>query len=179
MKKEITKELLEEFLNNGLSGNQIGKQLGITGTGARWHLKKWGLVSNHECIRDKKCYITDTHKQCPKCSEIKELKEFNKRPNGSISSYCTKCCNDNRYSLIKQHKITLITELGGKCSICGYDKNYSALEFHHTEPEHKDFHVSNAKTTNINKIRKEAEKCILICANCHREIHYPQNNIHL
>jgi hypothetical protein len=44
------------------------------------------------------------------------------------------------------------------------------------EPEHKDFHFGNTKTTNIDKIRKELDKCILVCANCHREIHYPQNN---
>ena len=177
MKTKITKELLISLLEQGLSGNQIGKQLGYTGTGIRWYMKKWNLTSNYLSIKDKTCYMTDTHKQCPKCSEIKELKDFNKRPNGNISSYCTKCCNDNRYSLIKQHKITIITELGGKCCICGYNKNISALEFHHTEPEHKDFHISNTKTTNINKIRLEIAKCILVCANCHREIHYPQNNI--
>ena len=107
----------------------------------------------------------------------KELKEFDKRPNGNIQSYCRKCSNDNRYSIIKQHKLQLIQEFGGCCSKCGYNKNTSALEFHHLEPEHKDFHFGSTKTTNIDKIRKELEKCILVCANCHREIHYPQNNI--
>ena len=66
--------------------------------------------------------------------------------------------------------------LGNCCSKCGYNKNTSALEFHHLEPEHKDFHFGSTKTTNIDKIRKELDKCILVCANCHREIHYPQNN---
>jgi len=177
MKAEITKELLMSLLEQGLSGNQIGKQLGYTGTGIRWYMKKWGLSSNHLSIKDKTCIRTDTHKQCPKCTEIKELKEFNVRPNGNITSYCSKCNNDNRYSIIKQHKITLLNELGNRCSKCGYNKNTSALEFHHTEPEHKDFHISRANTTNLNKLRKEIDKCILLCANCHREEHYPQNNI--
>ena len=177
MKTKITKELLESLLKKGLSGNQIGKQLGYTGTGIRWYLKKWGLSTNFLSIKDKTCYKTDTHKQCPQCLQIKELSEFNLRPNGNIASYCKKCNNDNRYSIIKQHKITILRGLGNCCSICGYKKNISALEFHHTSPEHKDFHFSNTKTTNINKLRKELDKCILVCANCHREIHYPQNNI--
>lgn len=176
MKIQITKELLENLLEQGLSGNQIGKKLGYTGTGIRYYMKKWKLSSNHLSIQDKTCYRTNTHKQCPKCSKIKELKEFVKRPNGNVYSYCKKCSNENTYSILKKHKLTLIQEFGGKCCKCGYNKNTSALEFHHTNPEHKDFNISNTKTTNINKLRKEVEKCILVCANCHREIHYPQNN---
>jgi|694.fasta_scaffold50822_3 hypothetical protein len=176
MKTVITKEILENLLEQGFSSNQIGKQLGYSGVGIRYYMKKWLLSSIHASIQDKTCYITDTHKQCPKCSEIKELNNFDKRPNGNVQSYCRKCCNDNRYSIIKQHKLTILNELGNCCSNCGYNKNTSALEFHHLEPEHKDFHFGSTKTTNIDKIRKELEKCILVCANCHREIHYPQNN---
>lgn len=84
MKTTITKELIEELLGQGLSTNQIGKQLGYSGAGIRWHMKKWSLTSNYQSIQDRSCYRTDTHKQCPKCSEIKELKEFDKRPNGNV-----------------------------------------------------------------------------------------------
>jgi len=87
MKTTITKELLENLLEQGLSTNQIGKQLGYTGTGIRWYMKKWSLSSNYQSIKDKTCYITDTHKQCPKCLEIKELQNFDKRPNSNIQSY--------------------------------------------------------------------------------------------
>ena len=70
-------------------------------------------------------------------------------------------------------KLELIEEKGGKCEICGYDKNIAALDFHHLNPETKSFqldsrHLSN---TTIVKLREEADKCILVCANCHREIH--------
>ena len=70
-------------------------------------------------------------------------------------------------------KLELIEEKGGKCEICGYDKNIAALDFHHLNPEAKLFqldsrHLSN---TTIVKLREEADKCILVCANCHREIH--------
>lgn len=174
---KITKELLEELLKKGFSGNEIGRKLGYTGTGIRWHMKKWGLSSNFISISERKCLRTDTHKQCPKCKEIKEIKEFSIRPNGNIASYCMECVNKNRYTLMRTHKLEIIKELGSKCSICGYDKNTAALEFHHLDKDKKDFHISNSKTTNINKIKKEIDKCILVCANCHREIHYPQNEI--
>jgi len=79
------------------------------------------------------------------------------------------------YSKIKQHrrnkKILAVTYLGGKCFKCDYNKSYSALEFHHREPHKKDFTI--ASNTNIawNKLKKEIEKCDLLCANCHREEH--------
>lgn len=173
----MNKEYLENKLAEGFSTNQIAKELGITGTGVRYYMKKWGLTSNHLSIKEKQCYRTDTHKQCPKCGDIKTLDNFDKRPNGNIQSYCRKCLNDNRYSLLKKHKQTLVKEFGGCCSKCGYSKNLSALEFHHLDSKDKDFHFGSTKTTNINKIRQELDKCILLCANCHREIHYPQNNI--
>lgn len=65
--------------------------LGISGPGLRNYMKKWGLVSNYKSIKDKTCYKTDTHKQCPHCGEIKPLEEFGKRPNGAVASYCNKC----------------------------------------------------------------------------------------
>ena len=75
-------------------------------------------------------------------------------------------------------KLELVRMLGGKCSVCGYDKNLSALEFHHKNPGEKDFqldsrHLSN---TNVEKIMKEVEKCVLLCSNCHREIHHPEQD---
>jgi 5-methylcytosine-specific restriction endonuclease McrA len=61
---------------------------------------------------------------------------------------------------------------GGKCCICGYDKCYDALEFHHLDPSQKDFGLSsNGHTRSWEKVKEELDKCILVCANCHREIH--------
>lgn len=74
-----------------------------------------------------------------------------------------------------KRKIELIENKGGKCEVCGYDKNITALEFHHIDPSTKSFnldsrHLSN---NNIEVLKNEVEKCILVCANCHREIHNP------
>lgn len=61
---------------------------------------------------------------------------------------------------------------GGCCERCGYKKSLSALEFHHLDPNEKDFSISkNGDTKSWERIKKELDKCILVCANCHREIH--------
>lgn len=61
---------------------------------------------------------------------------------------------------------------GGKCQVCGYDKYIGALEFHHVDPEGKDFGISSKGYTHSwDKVKEEIQKCVLVCANCHREIH--------
>lgn len=70
----------------------------------------------------------------------------------------------------KRTKKILIDACGGKCRICAYDRHVGALEFHHIDPSQKDFTISR-KIQSIEKILIEVQKCILVCANCHREIH--------
>jgi predicted HNH restriction endonuclease len=65
-----------------------------------------------------------------------------------------------------------ISQKGGKCLICGYAKFHGALEFHHIDPLKKDFSLSaDGSTRAWARIEKEIQKCVLVCANCHREIH--------
>lgn len=73
---------------------------------------------------------------------------------------------------IKNYRITLKQQAGGKCSRCGYDKCLAALHFHHTDPTQKS-HTISERCGNIGIIRlkREADKCILLCANCHAELH--------
>ena len=72
----------------------------------------------------------------------------------------------------------LVEKLNGCCTICGYDKNLSALEFHHKKPQEKLFPLSSReiKAYSIEKLLNEVQKCILLCANCHREHHNPDGN---
>lgn len=67
-------------------------------------------------------------------------------------------------------KAILVTYKGGKCQKCGYDKCIEALHFHHVNPEEKEFNVCSASYS-IERLKKEADKCILLCANCHVEEH--------
>jgi predicted DNA-binding protein YlxM (UPF0122 family) len=61
---------------------------------------------------------------------------------------------------------------GGVCQECGYDKCNSALEFHHLDPNEKDFNISkNGHSRSWKRVKDELDKCILVCSNCHKEIH--------
>jgi len=61
---------------------------------------------------------------------------------------------------------------GGKCQICGYDRCREALEFHHLANNAKDFGISQKGYTRSWRIvRTELDRCIMLCANCHREVH--------
>ena len=61
---------------------------------------------------------------------------------------------------------------GGKCMLCGYSRDKTALDFHHLDENKKEFGLSDrGLTRSWEKTRLEVEKCVLVCANCHREIH--------
>lgn len=70
-------------------------------------------------------------------------------------------------------KDTIIKALGGKCVICGYDKCREAIDLHHIDPTKKEFNFGEimAHPTKWKKIADEAKKCVLLCANHHREFH--------
>lgn len=61
---------------------------------------------------------------------------------------------------------------GGRCQICGYNKCIDALEFHHKDSSNKDFSISEkGYTRSWDKVKEELDKCMILCSNCHREIH--------
>jgi len=76
-------------------------------------------------------------------------------------NYWTERCRKNKKLLVKYK--------GGKCCICGYKKNTGGLDFHHVEE--KSFAIGAGATKCLEKLKKEADKTILVCKNCHAEIH--------
>ena len=61
---------------------------------------------------------------------------------------------------------------GGKCQLCGYNKCGEALEFHHLDSSVKDFGISHkGYTRGWKRVKRELDKCAMLCANCHREVH--------
>ena len=74
-----------------------------------------------------------------------------------------------RRKLIKEKAIDY---KGSKCEVCGYSRCREALEFHHISDGNKSFGISEkGYTRSWEKVKAEIEKCLLLCANCHREIH--------
>jgi DNA-binding CsgD family transcriptional regulator len=84
--------------------------------------------------------------------------------------------NHKNYERVKSRRQQLkqlaVDYKGGKCNNCGYDKSIWAFDFHHINPEKKDFSISRYLTLSWNKIKDELDKCIMLCANCHRELHH-------
>jgi hypothetical protein len=65
-----------------------------------------------------------------------------------------------------------IAHKGGRCELCGYSRCIEALEFHHLNHADKDFGISDkGYTRSWDRVKRELDKCLLLCANCHREVH--------
>lgn len=112
--------------------------------------------------------------------------EFQTIPHGETRKYCFECSpsyekgnNSSRAITITniRHAIKkqLVTYKGGKCQECRYNKCLGALQFHHRNRLEKDFSPSekyNGGFVNMDIFYREADKCDLLCANCHAEKHY-------
>lgn len=82
----------------------------------------------------------------------------------------TKSKSDYVVDWRKRTKIKLVEYKGGCCSKCGYNKSICALEFHHLDPKEKDFTIGG-KSWSYERLKKEVDKCVLLCSNCHIETH--------
>ena len=115
-------------------------------------------------------------KKCRICGQ-----EFETIPNGGSRQYCFDCApqGETQQELVSSRRRALkaegIKELGGKCYHCGYDKTF-ALEFHHVVSKDKEFVMGDLLSNfKIKEFFYELEKCIPLCSNCHKELHYLEN----
>lgn len=77
----------------------------------------------------------------------------------------------------KRRKVLFVERFGGKCEICGYNKCVNSLVFHHLDPILKEETPQKIiYNGTVEKAEKELKKCILVCANCHGEIHSKEYN---
>lgn len=103
-----------------------------------------------------------------------------KNLSGKQSLYCSITCKNaahQSYDAQKkrglQRKIYFVTELGGKCTECGYQKNLAGLAFHHLHGKEFQLDVRSLSNRKLNAILAELRKCVLLCHNCHAEVHNP------
>ena len=182
----MDKDDLISLAESGLSTYEIAKECNCSQTNVRYWLRKFSL--NTPPKNKTRLSFLDSKNQrfCKSCR--KEL-------DGYKSSYCDNKCkhsfyysqrkkingntNERQKEISKERKLKLIKMSGGCCEICGYNKNYSALCFHHLNPENKTFNLDSKKLSNTkwDSLVLEWSKCQLLCQNCHAEIHHPNNLI--
>lgn len=123
--------------------------------------------------------------------EVLKCKVCGKELIGRQKMYCSKKCKDKYLHDTKYHtkysknqdnkgllrKLLLIKERGNKCEKCGYNKNITALEFHHLKDKQFTLDIRNLGRKSIDVIKEEVNKCLLLCSNCHQELHHPEYSI--
>lgn len=161
----MDKELLQKLVLERLSAREIGLQTGLSKTTIRYWIQKYSLTSPTPI----------GSKYCPRCRTNKATSEFYaRREKEGNSTYCIQCTSEDTLERARKNKALAIEYKGGKCvgESCGYNRYFGALEFHHLDSEEKEFGISGSRLRAFNeKIKKELDKCILVCSNCHREIH--------
>ena len=86
-------------------------------------------------------------------------------------SRCKRCNAEAVVRRRRKVKAILVAEAGGCCNLCGYDRCTAALHFHHLDPAKKSFSLSlRGVTRSLDTLREEAQKCVLLCSNCHAEV---------
>ena len=115
-------------------------------------------------------------KKCSSCSKDKPADGFQKDSHSKdgFRSSCKECQKRMNSTTRKDKKQRLVSRFGGGCVLCGYSKCLAALEFHHKDPSQKKFRLSgnSVMRSKFEILVEEAKKCVLLCANCHREIHF-------
>jgi hypothetical protein len=114
-------------------------------------------------------------KKCTKCKSKKLLEcyYYNKNENRH-NSWCKECVYESQKKRWIDRKKKAINMLGGKCCKCGYNANYAAFDFHHLDPSKKEFDWKNLRYRSWKNIVVELKKCVLVCRNCHAELHNPE-----
>jgi transposase len=168
-------EKILSLRKEGKSYKEITKILGCAMSTVSYHCQLHKLGDNNQKVTD------DEKKQFQKIyDEVGSLKKVAKltgRSFETVKKYVQvikrvkKVTNSESVMLWrKKTKKKLIEYKGGKCELCGYSKCERALEFHHTNPNEKDFSISG-RSLSFDKLKNEVDKCMLVCSNCHSEIH--------
>lgn len=118
-------------------------------------------------------------KQMERYNKIKNSGYCPKHPKIKVDNGQTYCsiCLTNWTKLYKKYSKDwddIIIQRGqNKCSVCGYDKCIDAIDLHHLNPEKKEYKINLLRRHKFkSEYLKELDKCIPLCANCHRELHY-------
>lgn len=165
----MNKELLIQQINQGYSTWKMAELNNTTQPNIRYWLKKYNIKTQRTVNQ------LNGNRTCLTCNTTQSQDNFYKRGK-KYMSHCKTCYQIKYTQRSRDNKQQAIDYLGGKCSKCGYNKCNAALDFHHVDSTTKEYSVAHLmKSTNWNKLKVELDKCVLLCANCHREHHSSQH----
>jgi transposase len=169
----LERRRLEELVAVGMTISEIAAAVDRSKATVRYWLGQYGLKTENgrgrrpaELARDAKGGgLLTVRMTCKRHGET----EFRLEGRGY---YRCKQCRSEAVSRRRQRvKAILVAEAGGRCAICGYSRHVAALGFHHLDPNLKVMNVSaRGVALALETLRAEAQKCVLLCANCHAEL---------
>jgi hypothetical protein len=118
----------------------------------------------------RKCNTVITKDNTKKCYRNIGLNEATIQ----LDTICRKCHNIQKNHRCERKIIRAKKFGGGKCVKCDYNKNFAALDFHHKENKVSNVSRLCLSDASWKRIQTEINKCILLCSNCHRELHNPK-----
>ncbi len=165
----MEKELLEQLISENFSTREMAEKTGKGQTTVRHWMKKYGLKTNHNKFAEKEY---GEFRFCPRCQKDCSTSNFyNRRGKPNSSVYCKQCTSEQTLERMRSFKAKCVEYKGGECICCGYNLYNGAMEFHHLDPRLKDFEISKVRGMTFNeKIKRELDKCVLLCNRCHREV---------
>jgi DNA-binding transcriptional ArsR family regulator len=153
---------LRALVDRGLSIRQIASARSVSPTTVRHWMRRFGLRTE----RARRVVRGQAVRECP----VHGLTTF-RRVGGSGAFRCSFCASERVSRRRRRTKEILVAEAGGKCALCGYHRYVGALHFHHVDPAAKRLQIgARGLTRALAIVRREAEKCVLLCANCHAEV---------
>lgn len=157
---------LESLLDQGLTTAELASALDRSQSTIRYWLEKHGLKTQRA---RRELTLLASGEAVGDCRRHGRVRFVQRRSDGCYR--CAQCRSADVARRRRRVKALLVEEAGGACSLCGYDRFVGALQFHHVDPATKDFSLSHAGVTrSIELARREAAKCVLLCANCHAEV---------
>jgi transposase-like protein len=167
----LTRAEIEPLIEEGLTIEKIARRLGVSDSTAKKWMKRYGLRTRGAQRRE----MLDEMRSSGRRDAQLECRKHGLTRHVSVASErrlrCTKCRAEAVARRRRKVKEILIEEAGGACAICGYARHPAALQFHHVDPADKSFGLGvRGITRSLEELRKEAAKCVLLCANCHAEL---------
>jgi hypothetical protein len=164
---------LEQAVAEGLSIAELASTFGRSKGSIRYWLDRYGMKTTNPTKRmpapavvaAKAAGLASMLHTCTRHGEVEFVRE------GRGYYRCSRCRVESVSRHRRKLKELLIAEAGGACVICGYARSRRALAFHHLDPSQKRFAVSaRGVTLAVDDLRAEAQKCVLLCSNCHAEV---------